>query len=127
MERKKQVFLCVLAIVSIVAMIPNLTRGDIKEKEEFSGIPDVVDSTIIDNNYYLTVVANRTVIESEEEFAREIIHMCQNNSFHSTKFSTDIHLPTGLDITVYLNDKDIEKRNEPICKIEFKTDNFNID
>ena len=50
--------------------------------------------------------------------------MCQNNSFHSIRFPTDIKgYPTGLDITVYLNRKKVEK-GESVCKIEFSTDDF---
>lgn len=93
-------------------------------REAHSGIPDVVSSISMNNDHYLKVVANSGRIYNKEEFARQIIHMCQNNSFHSIRFSTDINgYPTGLDITVYLNCKEAEK-GEPVCKIEFSTDDF---
>lgn len=125
MERKKRVFSCVLVIIGIMVMISNFLCENKKEREEYSGIPDVVNSTISDSDYDLTVVANRNRIENEEEFAREIIRMCQENSFHSTKLSTDINYPTSLNITVFLSNEDIEKRNAPIFIIEFKPDDFN--
>ena len=93
-------------------------------REAHSGIPDVVSSISMNNDHHLKVVANSGRISNKEEFARQVIHMCQNNSFHSIRFSTDINgYPTGLDITVYLNRKEAEK-GEPVCNIEFSTDDF---
>ena len=93
-------------------------------REAHSGIPDVVSSISMNNEHHLKVVANSGRIDNKEEFARQVIHMCQNNSFHSVRFSTDINgYPTGLDITVYLNRREMEK-GEPVCKIEFSTDDF---
>lgn len=99
-----------------------------REQKEYSGIPDVVNSITSNNDYYLTIVANSEKIEDKEEFSRTIVHMCMDNSFHSVKFSTDIRgYPSSLDIDVYLSRKEVEKRKEPVCRIEFKTDNFNED
>lgn len=113
-------------------MVPYITKKDRQEQEqkkeqvEYSGIPDVVSSTTSDGDYDLTVVANRGKIEDKEEFARKVIHMCQDNSFHSTRFSTDIGgYPLSLDITVYLTYRDVEERKEPVCKIQFRTDEYN--
>ena len=93
-------------------------------REAHSGVPDVVSSISMNNDHCLKVVANSCKVDNKEEFARQIIHMCQNNSFHSIRFSTDIKgYPTGLDITVYLNRKKVEK-GESVCKIEFSTDDF---
>lgn len=50
--------------------------------------------------------------------------MCQDNSFYSIRFSTDINgYPSELDITVYLNRKAVEK-GEEVCEIKFSADDF---
>lgn len=122
--KRKKLFLCILGIWSIVLTACG-TKEDTQEQEELSGIPDTVSSVVFDTDYNLTVVANSDRIEDKEEFARTLVHMCQDNSFHSVKFSTDIRgYPTGLDISVYMNRKDIEKKKEPAYRIEFKTDDF---
>lgn len=122
--KRKKLFLCILGIWSIVLTSCG-TEEDTQEQEELSGIPDVVSSAVFDTDYNLTVVANSDGIEDKEEFARTVVHMCQDNSFRSIRFSTDIRdYPTGLDISVYMNRKDIEERKEPVHRIEFRTDDF---
>ncbi len=130
--KKKRFFSCALVILSLIVMVSYTTKKDKQEQEqekeqvEYSGIPDAVSSTTSDGDYDLTVVANTEEIEDKEEFARKVIHMCQDNSFHSTRFSTDIGgYPLNLDITVYLTYKDVEERKEPVCKIQFMTDEYN--
>lgn len=129
MKRKKRLMSCALLILGVVVMIPHTTKGYEKEQQENcfetqNGIPDVVSSTTFGTDHHLTVVANSDRIEDKEEFARTVIHMCQDNSFHTIKFSTDHGYPSELDIDVFLGRKDIEERKEPVCKIEFKTDDF---
>ncbi len=93
-------------------------------KEAHSGIPDVVSSMSLNNDHHLKVVANSSRIEDKEGLARKIIHMCQDNSFHSIRFSTDINgYPSELHISVYLNRKEVEG-GEPVFEIEFSTDDF---
>lgn len=93
-------------------------------KEAHSGIPDAVSSMSVNNDHHLKVVANSSQIEDKERMAREIIHMCQDNSFHSIRFSTDINgYPSELHISVYLNRKEVE-RGEPVFEIEFSTEDF---
>lgn len=122
--KKKRLFLCLLIII---VMIPYGIKAYKQWKEAHSKIPDVINTMSTGNDFYLTAVANASRIEDKEEFAREIIHMCIDNSFKSVKFSTDYGYPSELDITVYLNRKDIEARKEPVCKILFKTEDFNKD
>lgn len=129
MERKKRLISCALLILGIVAMIPHTTKGYEEEQENYfetqSGIPDAVSGTTSNTTHHLTVVANSDRIEDKEEFARTVIHMCIDNSFHSVRFSTDIRgYPTGLDISVYLNRKDIEEKKEPVYRIKFETNDF---
>lgn len=91
-------------------------------QKSHSGVPDVVNSMSVNGYHYLTVIANSKKIEDKEDFAREVISMCQQNAFRSVKFSTGVNgYPTGLDITVYLMRSDIEEK-EPVCRIKFVTD-----
>ena len=91
------------------------------------GIPDAVSSMSSDNLQYLKVVANSDRIEDKEAFAREVVQMCRENSFHTIRFSTDINgYPRGLTITVYLNRRGVEK-NEPVCEIDFRTEEYRED
>lgn len=126
MNRKKQcVIVIVILVIVCVMVIFNYGPKKYKQwQEEHSGVPDVVNSMSINTEQYLTVVANSSKIEDKEEFARQVIHMCQDNSFHSIRFSTDLSgYPSELDITVYLNRKEMEK-GKPVCEIEFSTDDF---
>ena len=91
------------------------------------GIPDAVSSMSSDNWQYLKVVANSDRIEDKEAFAREVVQMCREYSFHTIRFSTDINgYPRGLTITVYLNRRGVEK-NEPVCEIDFRTEEYRED
>lgn len=122
--KRKKLFLCILGILGIVLT----SCGTKEDKQQNTGTPDVVNSVISGTDQHLTVVANSDRIEDEEEFARTVVHMCQDNSFDSVRFSTDIRgYPTRLDISVYMNRKDIEEKKEPVYRIEFKTDDFSKD
>lgn len=86
--------------------------------------PDAVSSVSSGGRQYLKVVANSDRIDDKEAFARKVIQMCRENSFHSIRFSTDINgYPSGLSITVYLKRKDLEK-GRPVCEIEFRTKEY---
>lgn len=88
-----------------------------KSEEEISVEPDVVSSISMNRDQYLTVVANRDRIEDKEEFARLLVKMCRENSFHTIKFSTDRGYATGIHMQVYLCDNDIEE-----AKVAMKID-----
>lgn len=126
MRRNRQ-FLCIFGIVIVMEIITYGTKKYKQWQEEYSGIPDITSCVSVNNDHYLTVIANIGKIEDKEEFARRVICMCQKNSFRSIRFSTDINgYPSELNITVYLNRKDIEKK-QPVCKIEFITNDYNKD
>ena len=83
------------------------------------GKPDVVGSFSMNRDENLTVVANRKNISDKEAFARLLLKMYKENSFHSIKFSTDSGYATSLDMTVYSWKEDIEN-GESIMQIEFR-------
>lgn len=104
MNKKRICIVCVIVIFAI-------TTGYLfekKSKEEISMEPDVVSSISMNRDQYLTVVANRDRIEDKEEFAKLLVKMCRENSFHTIKFSTDREYATGIHMQVYLCDNDIE-------------------
>ena len=55
----------------------------------------------------------------KEAFARLLLKMYKENSFHSIKFSTDHGYATSLDMTVYSWKEDIEN-GKSIMQIEFR-------
>ena len=55
----------------------------------------------------------------KEAFARLLLKIYKENSFHSIKFSTDHGYATSLDMTVYSWKEDIEN-GESIMQIEFR-------
>ena len=90
-----------------------------KSKEEISMKPDVVSSISMNRDQYLTVVANRDRIEDKEEFAKLLVKMCRENSFHTIKFSTDRGYATSVNMRVYLWKAEIEG-NEPVMVVEYE-------
>ena len=107
----------VVAIVFVLAVMIGI--GLEGEERSVEGEPDVISSMIVNNEQYLTVVANSNEIEKEEEFKKLLIRMYEENSFHSVKFSTDISDPETVYMKVYPFRVTIkEKDTDPI--LEFK-------
>ena len=84
-----------------------------------AGEPDIVSSISMNQDYYLTVVANCDVIENKHEFAWKLIKMCRENSFRTIKFSTDQGFATRIQMSVYLW-KDEIKGNESVMEITYE-------
>lgn len=119
MEKKRKIrtkWKMVVAVVLVVAVMIGI--GLEGEERRVEGEPDVISSMIVNNEQYLTVVANRNKIENEEEFTKLLIKMYEENSFHSVKFSTDMVEPEKIYMKVYLW-KDEVKKNQPNLGIEF--------
>lgn len=115
MDKKRLCIVCVIMVFSI--MTGYLFEKE--SKEEISMEPDVVSSISMNRDQYLTVVANRNRIEDKEEFAKLLVKMCRDNSFHTIKFSTDRGYATGIHMQVYLYEDDIEGNN-PTMVVEYK-------
>lgn len=104
MNKKCIWVLCAMAVLIITMeyfIKPN-------SEEDVPMAPDVVSSISMNRDQYLTVVANRDNIEDKEEFAKLLIEMCKENSFHTIKFSTDRGYATNVDMRVYLFQDKIE-------------------
>ncbi|SCH69385.1 Uncharacterised protein [uncultured Clostridium sp.] len=100
----------IIAVIS-GAVILIIAAGSIYGKPESShkeGEPDVVGTFSVNRDENLTVIANRKNIEDREAFARELLQMYKDDSFHSTKFSTDRGYATSLDMNIYLWKEDIK-------------------
>lgn len=107
--KKGALVLCLLLILVFTACGTERTEGEI----------DCVRSTNMDGDYSLTIVANRNEIEDREEFAWEVIKKCQDNSFKTILFSTDVNgYAKELDIDVYLWEDDIGG-TDPVMEIKF--------
>lgn len=88
------------------------------------GEPDLLSSFSVNRDENLVVIANRNKIEDKDEFARQLVRMCKENSFQSIKFSTDRGYATSLDMRVYLWRDEVEG-NDPIMTVEYKPDKWN--
>ena len=106
----------VVAVVLVVAVMIGI--GLEGEERRVEGEPDVVSSMIVNNEQYLTVVANRNEIENEEEFTKLLIKKYEENSFHSVKFSTDLVDLERVYMKVYQWKEDIRKE-EPLLRIKY--------
>ena len=102
--KKKNITLVFVAIVFSIIVGMIIGKSLLKHKE---GEPDVVGSFSMNRDENLTVVANRKNISDKEAFARLLLKMYKENSFHSIKFSTDHGYATSLDMTVYSWKEDI--------------------
>ena len=120
MNKKRMCIVCVIMVFGIMA-------GCFLEEKYENHIPmkpDVVSSISINRDQYLTVVANRDRIEDKEEFAKLLVRMCRENSFHTIKFSTDRGYATGIHMQVFLCEKDIEDANVTM-KIDYIQRKYN--
>ena len=115
MNKKCIWVLCAMAVLIITMeyfIKPN-------SEEDVPMAPDVVSSVSMNRDQYLTVVANRDNIEDKEEFAKLLIEMCKENSFHTIKFSTDRGYATSVDMRVYLFQDKIEG-HEPVMIVKYE-------
>lgn len=95
----------VWAIVLLMIMCSACNKN---EETLIKGEPDVVNSTIYNQEYHLNLIANRNQIDDKWKFAEEVIQMCKDNSFRTIRFSYDLGYPTGVYIEVYLNEEDFQ-------------------
>ena len=114
--KKKIIALISGAVILIIAAGSIYGKPESGHKE---GEPDVVGTFSINRDENLTVVANRENIEDREAFARELLQMYKENSFHSTKFTTDRGYATSLDMNIYLWKEDIED-GESVMTAEYR-------
>ena len=121
METKRKIRRKWKMVVAIVLVLAVMIEIGLKgEERRVEGEPDVISSMIVNNEQYLTVVANRNKIENEEEFKKLLIRMYEENSFHSVKFSTDLADPEKVYMKVYLRKEDI-KKEKPILLIKYQS------
>lgn len=96
------------------------------QSKPLSEIPDAINSLRFNTTEHLTVIANQEEIEDKHKLAKQIVEMCQNNSFQSIKFSYDMVCPTELQINVYKTEKDFDD-NKKFCEISYLSEEENED
>lgn len=109
----------VIVVVLVLVVVTILGIGLEGEERRVEGEPDVISSIIMNNEQYLTVVANCNEIENEEEFTKLLIKMYEENSFHSVKFSTDLVDPEKVYMKVYRWKRDV-KKEKPLLQITYR-------
>ena len=121
--KKKIIALISGAVILIIAAGSIYGKSESGHKE---GEPDVVGTFSVNLDENITVVANRENIEDREAFARKLLQMYKDDSFHSTKFSTDRGYATSLDMNIYLWKEDIED-GESVMTAEYRTVEYGND
>lgn len=127
MEKKRKIrtkWKMVVDVVLVVAVMIGI--GLEGEERRVEGEPDIISSMIVNNEQYLTVVANCNEIENEEEFKKLLIRMYEENSFHSVKFSTDISDPEKVYMKVYRWRGDVKKAEPPLRIIYCPCEGLNV-
>ena len=103
--------------IAVLALLVCCIGSGCSDKTE--GEPDLLNGFSMNRDENLVVIANRDKIEDKDEFARLLVRMCKENSFHSIKFSTDCGYATSLDMRVYLWRDEVEG-NDPVMTVEYK-------
>lgn len=113
--KKRNITVCIVILCAMCFLSTYGARFYEEWKTAHSGIPDAVSSMRFNKDEHLVVVANSSEIKDKEAFARQVVHMCQEDSFGSMKLSS---MPARLEVTVYLQ-RDAIGENDPVCKIEY--------
>ena len=100
--RQILIIACLIGVVGICSYFYTV------QSKPLSEIPDAINSSRFNTTEHLTVIANQEEIEDKHKLAKQIVEMCQNNSFQSIKFSYDMVCPTELQINVYKTEKDFD-------------------
>ena len=118
--RTKIIYQAKIIMVLAICFIMILGCG---EKEEMK--PDCVISNSFNDDYFLTIIANKKMIEDDEQFAKQLIEQVCNNDFKSIMFSfEETGYPTGLSMHVYLTEREWKDRSiEPYMEISFRQEN----
>lgn len=108
----------------LLALLISCIGSGCSSKKE--GEPDLLSSFSMNRDENLVVIANRNEIDDVDEFARQLVRMCKENSFHSIKFSTDCGYATSLDMRVYLWRDEVEG-HDPVMTVEYKPEEWKPD
>ena len=118
--RQILIIACLIGVVGICSYFYTV------QSKPLSEIPDAINSSRFNTTEHLTVIANQEEIEDKHKLAKQIVEMCQNNSFQSIKFSYDMVCPTELQINVYKTEKDFDD-NKKFCEISYLSEEENED
>ena len=127
-EQKEGVCVKKLKNVGILLLILILSGCATKQEEALE--PDCINSYVSNGDYDLIIIANQKEITNKEAFAEQVVEKVRKNDFKTILFSYDLGgYPTSLDMTVYLNEAELEKSNavmEISLKQEDWKDGYNI-
>lgn len=112
MKKMSVILICLFTVLGIGKGISMV------QSQRISACPDAINSFRFNTTEYLSVVANQNDIKDKHDLAKQIIKMCQENSFQSIKFSYDMVCPAELQINVYSTEKDFYN-NKKFCEITF--------
>lgn len=113
---KKKMIVVISGVIILMVAAESMYVKTSSERKQAD--PDVVGSFTVNRDENLTVVANRNEITDKEAFAKQLLKICKDNSFHSIKFSTDRGYATSIDMNVYSWKEDIEN-GDPVMEVEY--------
>lgn len=122
MMRKSSIFIIIGLVLFLICGFGDNNNAD--DKTSVSGEPDVVCSIVSNRDYDLTVIANKEEIVDKEMFAKELIQMCVDNSFHTIRFSTDFGYATGIKMRVYLSKEDWQNGEQIAMEVSYTQDSL---
>lgn len=124
--------LCAILVMLLVLVSGCGVQKTEPDSKNTSMIPDCVVSNSSNDDYSLTIIANRSDIEDKEAFAEQLIEQVKSNGFKRIMFSfEETGYPTGLLMTVYLTEEDWQDRDTaPYMNVSFRQESvvngFNI-
>ena len=110
-----------MIVVLVLLMLLCSGCGEKEEMIIFDEL-DVIGCMLLNQEYYLKMVANQTRIENKRCFSEKAIQMCLDNSFKTVGFSFDNGYPTGVYIQVYLTEEDL-KNGKLYMEIDYSQGN----
>lgn len=115
-------------VVSVlVLVVVTIALGVLIRQHAYSGVPDLRSTITSGNDYYMSVVSNSKTIENREEFAKQIIQMCIDNSFKSVILSNDENgYPRRMKVSVYHTAEEIGK-DDAVFQFSYEPKELNVE
>ncbi len=95
----KKILTVIFSISCILVLIVYLQYG--RKIQAYSSVTESSDTGYCEN---VQIIANKLYIRNKEDFAKQIIQDCIDNTLNGIKFSYDLQgYPNELNITVYMD------------------------
>lgn len=106
MKRKKIFFIC--SIVFFIFLYLQFGRDQVVKNTKISGYQYGYTESV-------SIIANKMFIMDKDKFIKQMIQKIFDNSFENVRFSFDSGYPDSIDISIYMNVWDVNKKYEIQC------------